>query len=127
MRQLPQNISQDQYFKFVSQLVRQIPWGHNREIITKCNDIEEAVFYTQKTINNHWSRAVLVAQIETKLYHRQGRAIHNFEAILPRPMSDLAKETFKNPHVFDFLTIGKETHERDLEIALANQISKVLT
>ncbi len=60
VRQLPQSISQDQYFQFVSQLVRQIPWGHNREIITKCIDIKEALFYTQKIINNNWSRAVLV-------------------------------------------------------------------
>lgn len=126
VRHLPKNVPQGDYFKFVSQLVRQIPWGHNREIITKCKDIEEAVFYVQQTITNNWSRAILVAQIETKLYNRKGKAIHNFEATLPQPMADLAKETFKNPYVFDFLTIGQEAHERDLEQALTIQIQKFL-
>ncbi len=112
--------------EFVPQLVAQIPWGHNREIISKCSDIEEAIYYVQQTINNNWSRAVLVAQIETKLYQRQGKAIHNFEVTLPQPMADLARETFKNPYVFDFLTIGKEAQERDLEQALTAQIQKFL-
>ncbi len=108
------------------QLVAQIPWGHNREIISKCSNIEEAVFYVRQTINNNWSRSVLIAQIETKLYQRHGNAIHNFSATLPHPMADLARETFKNPYVFDFLTIGKEAHERDLEVALTSQIQKFL-
>ncbi len=95
MRQLPPNITPEHYFEFVSQHVRQIPCGHNREIISKCNDTEEAVFYIQQTINNNWSRPDLVAQIQTKLYQRQGRAIHNFEVTLPRPMADLAKKPLK--------------------------------
>ena len=126
VRQLPLSRNQADYFSFVSQLVRQIPWGHNREIITKCSEIDEAVFYVQQTINNNWSRSVLTVQIETKLYQRQGKTIHNFEATLDQPTADLAKETFKNPYVFDFLTIGKEAHERDLENALTNQIQRFL-
>jgi predicted nuclease of restriction endonuclease-like (RecB) superfamily len=126
VRQLSHHKEQSNYFLSVSQLVRQIPWGHNREIITKCRDIEEAMYYVQQTIKNNWSRAVLLAQIETKLYERQGKAIHNFEVTLPQPMADLARETFKNPYVFDFLTIGKEAQERDLEQALVSQIQKFL-
>jgi predicted nuclease of restriction endonuclease-like (RecB) superfamily len=126
VRLLPQNMSGDDYFEFVSQLVRQIPWGHNRLIITKCKDIEEALFYVQQTISNNWSRAVLEAQIETKLCQRLGKTIHNFNATLPLPMADLARETFKNPYVFDFLTIGKEARERDLEQALTSHIQKFL-
>jgi predicted nuclease of restriction endonuclease-like (RecB) superfamily len=64
--------------------------------------------------------------METKLYQRQGKAINNFEATLPQPVADLAEETFKNPYVFDFLTIGKEAQERDLEQALIAQIQKFL-
>ncbi|GEO11373.1 PDDEXK nuclease domain-containing protein [Segetibacter aerophilus] len=112
--------------EFVPQLVAQIPWGHNREIISKCHDVEEATFYVQQTIKKNWSRAVLVAQIETKLYQRQGKTIHNFDVTLAQPMADLARETFKNPYVFDFLTIGKEAQERDLERALVFQIQKFL-
>ncbi|MDO6432756.1 PDDEXK nuclease domain-containing protein [Flavitalea sp. BT771] len=110
----------------VSQLVRQIPWGHNREIVMKCTDIEEAIFYVQGTIQNNWSRAILLIQIEGNLYKRQGKAIHNFQETLPDPQADLAREALKNPYNFDFLTMGKQAHERDIEIALTDHIQKFL-
>lgn len=113
-------------FETVSSLVRQIPWGHNREIIVKCPTVEEALFYVRETIRNNWSRAILLAQIGNKLYHRQGKAIHNFELALPQPQADLARETLKNPYNFDFLTLGKEAQERDLEAALTSHIQKFL-
>jgi predicted nuclease of restriction endonuclease-like (RecB) superfamily len=91
----------------VSQVVTQIPWGHNREIISKCSDVSEALFYVRETIKNNWSRAVLVAQIESKLYERQGKAIQNFQLAMPGPQADLARETLKNPYNFDFLMLGK--------------------
>jgi predicted nuclease of restriction endonuclease-like (RecB) superfamily len=72
------------------------------------------------------SRAVLLAQIESKLYERQGKAIHNFQAALPSPQADLARETLKNPYNFDFLTLGKEARERDLETAITEHIQKFL-
>jgi len=110
----------------VPQVVGQIPWGHNREIITKCQDTPEALFYVQQTIRNNWSRAILLAQMESKLYQRQGKAIDNFEVALPHPQADLARETLKNPYNFDFLTLRKEAHERDLERALTGHIQKFL-
>jgi predicted nuclease of restriction endonuclease-like (RecB) superfamily len=73
----------------VSQLVRQIPWGHNREIIVKCADIEEAVFYGEGTIQNNWSRAILLMQIGGNLYNRQGKAIHNFQETSPTPQASI--------------------------------------
>ena len=113
-------------YEEVMSLVVQIPWGHNREIISKCPDVREALFYVQETIRNNWSRAILLAQIESKLYERQGKAIHNFELTLPSPQADLARETLKNPYNFDFLTLGKAAHERDLEAALTAHIQKFL-
>lgn len=112
--------------EILPQLVAQIPWGHNREIITKCTDAHEALFYLQKTAQNNWSRAVLLMQIESRLYHREGKAINNFALTLPQPQADLAIETLKNPYNFDFITIGEAAQERDLEIALSTQIQKFL-
>ncbi len=60
-----------------------IPWGHNTVIITKCSDLKEAHFYIQQTIKNGWSRAVLIHQIESQLYQRNGSAISNFSTSLP--------------------------------------------
>lgn len=112
--------------EFVPQLVAQIPWGHNREIISKCQDVEEALFYVQQTLQNNWSRAVLVAQMESGLYKRKGKTLDNFSTTLPQPQADLARETFKNPYNFDFLTIGEQARERDMEQALVDHIQKFL-
>lgn len=103
-----------------------IPWGHHIHIITKCKNLDEALFYVIETIQNNWSRTILTHQIESNLYERQGKAITNFELTLPKPQSDLAIETLKNPYNFDFLTLGKEAQEKDLEDSLVRHITNFL-
>jgi len=110
----------------VAQVVVQIPWGHNRLIISKVKNAAEALFYVRETIRNNWSRAVLGAQIESKLFQRSGKTINNFDVTLAGPQADLARETLKNPYVFDFLSLGERAQERDLEIALINHIQKFI-
>ena len=66
---------------------------------------EEVLFYSRKTIENNWSRAVLQNWLDTDLYERQGKAITNFALTLPAPQSDLAQEMTRDPYSFDFLTI----------------------
>lgn len=112
--------------QFVPQLVEQIPWGHNREIISKCQTVEEAVFYVRETIKHNWSRAVLSHQIATRLFDRRGGAIDNFEATLPVPQAELARETLKNPYNFEFLTLSESYRERELETALIERIQQFL-
>ena len=109
----------------VSQLV-QIPWGHNIAIISKCKNLDEALFYIQKTIQNNWSRSVLTHHIESDLFKREGKAITNFKATLPEPQSDLARETLKDPYNFDFLTLTEKHNEKELENALINHVTKFL-
>ncbi len=104
--------------QIVQQLVGQIPWGHNVRILDSVKDYDERLWYIQQTIENGWSRAVLEYQIESKLYQRQGKAITNFDQALPKPQSDLAQQILKSPYNFDFLSLGKEAVERDLERAL---------
>ena len=104
----------------------QIPWRHHVEIFTKCKSINEALFYVQKTIKNGWSRAVLMNFIETNLYQSQGKAITNFDRLLPELQSDLAKETLKDPYNFDFLTLTENYKEKELEDALIENITKFL-
>lgn len=82
--------------------------------------------YMCKTIENGWSRNVLVLQIESNLYHRQGKAISNFSRTLPQPQSELVQEVLKDPYVFDFLDLGEEARERDLENALIENLRKFL-
>jgi predicted nuclease of restriction endonuclease-like (RecB) superfamily len=107
-------------------LITQIPWGHNLVIISKCKNTKEALFYVQKTIENGWSRAVLTHQIESGLYKRTGKAITNFDITLPKPQSDLARETIKDPYCFDFLTLREDYTEKELEDNLLTHLTNFL-
>lgn len=112
--------------QFVQQAVAQIPWGHNVAILDKLSNNNDRKWYISKCIENGWSRNALVHQIESKLVERQGSAITNFDATLPEPTSELARDTFKSPYIFDFLKLGEESLERDIEDALTEQIKKFL-
>ena len=104
--------------QIVQQAAGQIPWFHNCILLDKVKDYDERLWYIQQTIENGWSRSVLEYQISSKLYRRQGKAITNFAQALPKPQSDLAQQILKSPYNFDFLSLGKEAVERDLERAL---------
>ena len=97
---------------FVQRLVGQIPWGQNITLITKTKGREEREWYARKIVEKGWSRPVLVHQIESGLIHREGKAVTNFDKTLPSPLSDLARETLKDPYLFDFLSVGDDAHER---------------
>ena len=112
--------------QIVQQVVAQIPWGHNVRLLDKASNRQERLWYAQQAIANGWSRAVLEHQIETKLYHRQGKAITNFAATLPQPQSDLAQQLIKDPYSFDFLSLAQDAQERDLEKALLDRIRSFL-
>lgn len=104
-----------------------IPWGHHRYIIDKCKgDTEKALFYVRKTIENNWSRAVLLNWLDTDLYERQGKAITNFDKQLPIAQGDLANELTKDPYNFDFLTMTEGYNEKELKDALTDNIVKFL-
>ncbi|TSA79656.1 DUF1016 domain-containing protein [Deinococcus detaillensis] len=100
------------------QPVDQLPWGHLVTLITAVKDEAQRDWYAGATVQQGWSRNVLVHQIGSRLYERQGQASHNFAATLPRPQSELAAQLLKDPYNFDFLSLGREALERDLERGL---------
>ena len=106
--------------------MKQIPWGHNLQLIFKLKDPARRLWYAQRVVEHGWSRAVLVHQIKSRLYERQGSAVTNFDAALPPSQSDLAKQVIKDPYVFDFLTMSDDAAERDLERGLVEHIRKFL-
>lgn len=112
--------------EFFHQHGGKIPWRHHVEIFTKAKTIHEAHFYIQQTIENGWSRDILALQIKSLLYARQGKAITNFQNTLPESQSDLATQTIKDPYIFDFLTMSKPFHEKDIENQLVSHITKFL-
>jgi predicted nuclease of restriction endonuclease-like (RecB) superfamily len=112
--------------EFVQQVAAQLPWFHNCVLLDKVADDNERIWYARAAIHHGWSRAVLVHQIESGLHRRQGKAITNFDRALPPPQSDLAQEVTKDPCNFDFLMLGEEAHERDLERGLLEHLRKFL-
>lgn len=111
---------------FVQEVLAQLPWYHQLALLDKLPNAESRQWYAAKAIEHNWSRNVLVMQIETKLLEREGKAITNFEQRLPAPQSDLARESLKDPYRFDFLGIGKEANEREIESALVQHITQFL-
>jgi predicted nuclease of restriction endonuclease-like (RecB) superfamily len=119
-------IVQQPVAQFHFELLKQIPWGHHILIFSKARDLVEAQFYIQQTLENNWSRNVLALQIKSQLYERQGKAITNFNATLPDPMSDLAQQALKDPYVFDFVAMSAAMQEKDLEKQLVSHITRFL-
>jgi len=111
---------------FVQQVAAQLPWFHNCTILDKLKNLAERIWYAQQTIENGWSRNILIHQIESNLFHRKGKAMTNFDRTLPAPQSELAQQIIKDPYNFDFLSLGSEAKERDLERGLIAQLQKFL-
>lgn len=118
------NESDNQLVAFLQQAVAKLPWGHHTVILNKLKTDEERAFYILKCVENNWSRNILATQIESNLFARHGKVIANFDQTLSAPQSDLARESFKNPYVFDFLSITEQVHEVELEKALIAHIKK---
>lgn len=104
-----------------------IPWGHHRYIIDKCsNDSEKALFYVRQTLENGWSRDILLNMLGTKLYERSGKALTNFKSRLPDTDSDLAKELTRDPYDFSFTGLRGKYNERKLKDTLLTNITNFL-
>ncbi|HML36074.1 MAG TPA: PDDEXK nuclease domain-containing protein [Bacillota bacterium] len=105
-----------------------LTWYHLQTLMDKISDKNTYLWYANKALENGWSRNILLHQIETKLYERQalpGKAT-NFDHALPSPQSELARDTLKNPYVFDFIEIRDDIIEREIENELVANIAKTL-
>lgn len=112
--------------EFVQQAAAQLPWGHNLVLLDKLPGPETRRWYASQAIKYNWSRNVLVIQIEARLLERSGNGVSNFESHLPKPQSDLARESLKDPYRFDFLSLTADAHERDIESALIKHVTDFL-
>ena len=119
---------------FTQQLVEQIkqdlfsvPWGHHMLLIDKLkNSPEKALFFVHQTVENGWSRNMLLNFMGTDLYERQGKALTNFQRTLPEETSDLARELTKDPYDFAFTGITGKYNEALLKEKLLGNITQFL-
>lgn len=112
--------------EIVQQLLHKLPWFHLCTILDKVKEPAARDWYLRAAIEYGWSRSVLVMQIETDARKRLGQALNNFKDRLPKPQSDLARESLKDPYRFDFLSLGAEANEREIENALVTHITQFL-
>ncbi|MBF0429441.1 MAG: DUF1016 family protein [Magnetococcales bacterium] len=112
--------------EFVQQAAAQLPWFHLCTLIDKLKTREERNWYLAKAVEHNWSRNILVMQIEINARGRSGQAMSNFDLRLPKPQSDLARESLKDPYRFDFLDLTDESQEREIESALVQHITRFL-
>jgi len=112
--------------QFGQQAADQLPWFHIVTLLTKVTDPDQREWYAIRAVERAWSRATLQANIKAQLHLREGAAVTNFKQRLPDPQAQLAQEILKDPYHFDFLGLGDEAHERDIENALVRHITRFL-
>jgi len=108
------------------QAADQLPWFHIVTIITKIAEISVREWYAAETVKHSWSRETLSANIKSQLHLRIGAAVTNFNQSLTPAFGTMATEILKDPYHFDFLGLGNEAHERDIENALVRHITRFL-
>jgi predicted nuclease of restriction endonuclease-like (RecB) superfamily len=110
----------------VQQVAALLPWGHHMVLLDRVKDAALREWYLRAAVEYGWSRNVMVLQIKSGLHEREGKALTNFHRALPPPDSDLAEQILKDPYNFDFLTVSKKAHEREIERGLLNHLRDLL-
>jgi predicted nuclease of restriction endonuclease-like (RecB) superfamily len=112
--------------QFGQQAAAQLPWFHIVTLLTKLDNTADREWYATQAVQQGWSRTTLELNIKNRLQLRQGAAVNNFAARLPAPHSTLAHEALKDPYLFDFLGLGNDAHEREIENGLIQHITRFL-
>ncbi len=121
---LPLSQLENQQIKI--QLINLTGWAHHIILIQKVKDLSTRFWYMQQSIANGWSRDTLADMIKSQLHLRQGSVVSNFDRVLLPPQSDLAIQLFKDPYIFDFMTLAAPFTERELELGLVKNVEKFL-
>ena len=129
---VPQAVAQSseilpQLAEQLSEVLFSIPWGHHRYVMDKCSEEPaKAFYYVRKTMEEGWSREVMLIHMDANLYEREGKALTNFTRTLPTETSELAQELTKDPYSFAFTGITGKYNEGKLKDALLSNISQFL-
>jgi len=107
-------------------LVAEIGWTHNLIILDKCEDDLQREFYLRMTRKFGWTKNVLALRIEDQTYEKTLLGQTNFEQTLPEPLRHQAKLAVRDEYTFDFLELGEEHSERELERAIIARIERFL-
>ncbi|HXH57903.1 PDDEXK nuclease domain-containing protein [Iamia sp.] len=103
-----------------------LPWGHHAVILTKLKDPDTRLWYVGRAVDQGWSRSELTRAIQREEHGRVGKAATNFDRTLPADQAAAAVETFKDPYLFDFLTLGEPFRKAELEARLVAHVERFL-
>lgn len=123
---IPTEIAPQAVAKIPAETLLAVPWGHHATLLSKVKALSTRAWYMRATVENGWSRAVLLAQIQSGAHERAGKAASNFSLRLPPPDSELVQQSLKDPYVFNFLTLDDDFRERELELGLIAHMEKFL-
>lgn len=123
MQTLAKRFSEEE---FTQQGVARLPWGHITHLLDKVKDYQTLCWYVQRTVENGWSRNILLTHIDNQSHLKFGNAQTNFALTLPSPTSDLAHELIKSEYNFTFLGLAEQVSERELESSLVEHIKDFL-
>lgn len=118
--------SEGQFQTTENQIIFDIPWGHQKVIISRTHSTEEALFYVKQTLDNGWKRETLENQIKQHLYDNIHNKQTNFANTLPVQTAGIAQEVVKDPYWFDFVSVSQKAYERDIEKQLVTHITQFL-
>ncbi len=107
-------------------LVGEISWSKNLIVMSRCKDDLEREFYIRMTRKSGWSKAVLIHHVENRSYEKTLLGQTNFDKTVPNRYQAQAKLAVKDEYTFDFLELGEEHSERELEKALTGKIENFL-
>jgi predicted nuclease of restriction endonuclease-like (RecB) superfamily len=107
-------------------LVREIAWSHNVLILERCDEPLEREFYIRMTKKFGWTKSVLMNQIANQSYEKTLLGQTNFNKTLTPGLRAQAKLAVKDEYTFDFLELGEEHAERELERALVARVEQFL-
>lgn len=107
-------------------LVREISWSKNLLIMSRKKEPLEREFYLRATARYGWTKAVLQHQLDGKSYEKHLLGQNSFEQTLPKAVKDQAILAVKDHYSFEFLSLGDNHSERELEQALIKNIRNFL-
>lgn len=110
----------------VQPLVAQIGWTHNLTILQRCKDPLEREFYIRMTRKFGWTKNVLMHHIENQSYRKYLLGQTNFDRTVTPELRAQAHLAVRDEYTFDFLELGNEHSERELEKALIARVEDFL-
>ena len=122
-------LTESEVVEKLRQLVAEVPWGHNLLIPNKLSEPKERLYYLYSSTQCGWTRSVLLNQIKADAYGRclaEGKA-HNFPVALPEHLAEQAEEALKSAYNLEFLGIGREIKEQELENRLIEKLKNFIS